>query len=112
MMLEAMVRLGVMKHLLEWRVLEGGPVDISRDPIIVEDWCSLLVRSCSSRALLHHVPASAISSPWWTVGAASWADSEPGFLHLNSPEPERAEPSGLLAASRAPTASARPPDRS
>jgi hypothetical protein len=34
---ETFLGFGVMEDLLEWRVLQSGTVDISCDPIVVED---------------------------------------------------------------------------
>lgn len=41
--LEAVVRFGVVEDLLEGRVFEGCAVDVPGDPVIIKDWCSLVV---------------------------------------------------------------------
>ena len=41
MMLETVIGKRVVEDLLEWCILQGRSVDISRDPIIVEDRSAL-----------------------------------------------------------------------
>ena len=45
-LLETLVRLGVMEYLLEGRILESGTVDVSCDPVVVEDGGTLDISHC------------------------------------------------------------------